>query len=336
MSLAGFDARPAPQTEGRQDAAAVARRLTGSVSVEQFNREIRERRFAHFAQTLHPTEMTAIYDVARFDALLARAVVPPHHVDIYSGNDLMKLSDMQHKSARNGTSLITERLRQGATVRVRELQMFDTSVAALTSEVQRVFDARSQVNLYLTPPSAAGFPPHFDITDVFVLQCSGTKSWTVFEQYADQKPLPLAETLWEPERYTPEGRGTTLTLGAGDVLYLPRGTMHAAACLGRASLHLTISLTPLTVADVMVAEVKRFAESHVELRERAVWSERGGAAALTAELRRQFLALASTTDACAAVEAERRVLHGDGETSDSAGALISCLQDLEGRPPAKS
>jgi ribosomal protein L16 Arg81 hydroxylase len=257
--------------------------------------------------------------------------VPPHHVDIYSGSSLMKLSDMQDKSGRTGTSLVAEHLRQGATIRVRELQMFDAGVATLMSEVQRLFDARSQINLYLTPPSAAGFPPHFDITDVFIVQCSGTKSWTVFEQYADHKLLPLPETPWEPTRYTPQGSGTTMTLSAGDVLYLPRGTMHGAACLRQASLHLTISLTPLTVADVMVGEVKRFAEGNVELRERAAWSEDGGAAAITEQLRRQFLALASAADASAVVDAERRVIHGDGENDASAGALVSCLQELEGQ-----
>ena len=40
--------------------------------------------------------------------------------------------------------------------------------------------ARSQINLYLTPPFATGFPAHFDVTDVFIVQCSGAKSWTVF------------------------------------------------------------------------------------------------------------------------------------------------------------
>jgi hypothetical protein len=35
--------------------------------------------------------------------------------------------------------------------------------------VERHFIGRCDGNIYLTPPGKPGFPPHFDITDVFVV-----------------------------------------------------------------------------------------------------------------------------------------------------------------------
>ncbi|HEV2271324.1 MAG TPA: cupin domain-containing protein [Steroidobacteraceae bacterium] len=311
------------------DARTVAQRLTGSLSIADFNREVRERRFVCFRAAFAANEAAGVYGHARLDAALAAAVIPPHFIDIFSGGQLVKLADVQNKSGLSASALIVAHLRQGATIRVRELQMFDAGIAALTGEVQQLFAARSQINLYLTPPWAEGFPPHFDTTDVFIIQCSGAKAWTLFERYADRKTLPLMETPWEPARYVPQDAGEMMVLTSGDALYLPRGTMHAAACLAQASLHLTVGLTPLTVADVMAGEVKRFAEGNVQLRQRAIWAEGGDTSALTAEIRRHFRAIADTADAQVAVAEERQVLRGEGETRSAAGALVACLTELE-------
>ena len=35
------------------------------------------------------------------------------------------------------------------------------------------------MNAYITPESARGFEPHYDVHDVFVLQVSGEKHWSV-------------------------------------------------------------------------------------------------------------------------------------------------------------
>jgi hypothetical protein len=320
--------------QAKQGERSVAQQLTGGLSIDRFDAEIRERRFARFEGAFTAAEAAAVYDLRRFDAVQARALIPPHFIDIYSGGQLVKLAEVQNKSGQSGTSLIMAYLREGATIRVRELQMFDAGIAALMNEVQRLFQARSQINLYLTPPSTSGFPAHFDITDAFILQCSGAKSWTVFERYVDQQQLPLVETPWEPERYKPQDAGNTMTMRAGDVLYLPRGTMHGAACLSQASLHLTISLAPLTIADVMVREVKRYAEANVELRQRAVWARDGGAAALTAKIREHFQTLTEAAQGRDAVEVERRVLQSNDEIP--ADALTSCLAELEAKKPSRS
>jgi bifunctional lysine-specific demethylase and histidyl-hydroxylase NO66 len=42
-------------------------------------------------------------------------------------------------------------------------------------------------NVYITPGNAAGFTPHYDVHEVFVLQVAGKKRWTLYEP-----PIELA------------------------------------------------------------------------------------------------------------------------------------------------
>ncbi|CAK0823490.1 unnamed protein product, partial [Prorocentrum cordatum] len=92
-------------------------------------------------------------------------------------------------------------------------------------------------NAYLTPPGAQGLAPHVDKHDVFVLQQSGQKEWHL-----------LDEATWS-ERHT-------VTLTAGDVLYLPAGVPHyARSAGGEPSLHLSAGVhrSHLSAAGILAA-----------------------------------------------------------------------------------
>jgi hypothetical protein len=105
-----------------------------------------------------------------------------------------------------------------------------------------------QVNAYITPPQNQGFAPHYDVHDVFVLQVSGRKHWTI---HAPVVPDPLDSQPWEQHRAAVAARAAEdpvidTVLEPGDALYLPRGTIHAAKALGETSIHLTVGLHPIT------------------------------------------------------------------------------------------
>src|SRR5690606_25411236 len=97
---------------------------------------------------------------------------------------------------------------------------------------------------------------------------AGLKDWTVYADYASQVELPLPVTDWNPDRYTPRAVAETLTLKPGDVLYLPRGTMHSAACSTRESMHLTLAIASTTYADLLARAAEVAADANVELRRR--------------------------------------------------------------------
>ena len=109
-----------------------------------------------------------------------------------------------------------------------------------------------QINAYITPPQNQGFAAHYDTHDVFVLQVSGSKQWTIHPPVL-QDPLP--NQTWDLRKPEVEARATEkplleTVLQPGDALYLPRGFLHSAVAQGEVSIHLTVGVHPLTAYDL--------------------------------------------------------------------------------------
>jgi hypothetical protein len=123
-------------------------------------------------------------------------------------------------------------------------------------------------NAYLTPSNAQGFDIHYDNHCAIVIQLHGTKNWSIFAPLHEmplarcERPIPLEEL----------GQSLLCTqLMTGDVLYIPRGFPHYALTEGDTSLHLTLSLRPITWAEV----VQAFCHSDAALRRSVRLSNRG-------------------------------------------------------------
>ena len=150
----------------------------------------------------------------------------------------------------------------GATVIFRQLQTRVPTLARLCVALGRRFSSRVQTNVYLTPPDAQGFSPHWDTHDVFVLQISGTKHWSIYDT---KVKLPLRGQRFEPG-IPPGDVRDEFDLGPGSAVYLPRGLMHAARSTGQASLHITLGLTAFTWAEFLVESVTAAALEEESLR----------------------------------------------------------------------
>ena len=118
--------------------------------------------------------------------------------------------------------------------------------------MEKVFSSHFQTNIYLSPPNAQGFATHFDSHDVFVLQVSGSKQWTIYDTLIE---LPLHGQAYESDKHIPGSPTGELTLKAGDVFYCPRGLFHSARSTDEISLHITLGLIGKTWADAMVEAV---------------------------------------------------------------------------------
>ena len=150
----------------------------------------------------------------------------------------------------------------GSTVIFNQLHARLPTLARLCAALGSRFSSRVQANVYLTPPGAQGFAPHWDVHDVFVLQISGTKRWSIYDT---KVRLPLRGQRFEPG--TPPGDlSDEFELGPGSALYLPRGLMHSARSTGRASLHVTLGLTAFTWAEFLVESVTAAALEEESLR----------------------------------------------------------------------
>lgn len=140
----------------------------------------------------------------------------------------------------------------GATISLSQLHERLPPLAALCRAVERTFSSHFQTNIYLSPPHAQGFKAHFDNHDVFVLQVSGSKLWTIYDTGI---VLPLRGQGFDPDKHTPGPPTREFMLSAGDLLYCPRGLYHSARSTDEASLHITLGLIGKTWADVMIEAV---------------------------------------------------------------------------------
>lgn len=302
----------------RSDDLAVA--LTGEFGIVRFDAEVRERSWCRFDGAFDAKQTAAWFDVGRLERVLSDSAALAS-VDIYADGHLKRLADMQKKSGHSPLGVATRYFRDGQTVRLRDADRFDHALNNLMSAVERVFVGATQANVYLTPPRSDGFPPHFDITDVFVVQLLGTKCWKVFRDYTNQIELPLPSTDWDAERYTPLGEPTAFELMPGDVLYLPRGTMHSAACTERESMHLTISLAPATLYDVLTRALGQAADADVSLRRRVAAT--GTGAPTAEEIRALLVAALDKADLASILVTEET----DGD-NDGRGRLAAAIADL--------
>ena len=141
----------------------------------------------------------------------------------------------------------------GATLVLQGLHRTWSPLADFTRQLITDLGHPAQVNAYITPASARGFDPHYDVHDVFVLQIAGEKRWRI---HRPVHPQPLRDQPWTDHRLAVEQQAQgdpaiNEIFRPGDVLYLPRGWIHSATALGGTSIHLTIGVAALTRHDVL-------------------------------------------------------------------------------------
>ena len=199
----------------------------------------------------------------------------------------------------------------GATVVFAGLQDRIERVRELCTAIALRSSMRTQANIYLTPPHSQGFDVHWDTHDVFVLQIEGTKSWRIH----DGGPAhPLGGQKFDPARH---GHGDVIdefTLHAGQVLYIPRGLMHAAAATETVSLHITLGMIAYTWIELLSDCLTELAERSPEWRESLPFGfardADAGGARLDAALRDRIAALAHDIDVPGVAAARAEVVEG--------------------------
>jgi len=148
---------------------------------------------------------------------------------------------------------INEEYAQGATIALPGMQRTWPALAGLCNRLQAHFDHPAHANVYITPGNAAGFTPHYDIHEVFVLQIAGRKRWSI---YAPVVELPHRSQPFTPQAYAGQAPIAQITLDDGDLLYLPRGFLHSTTTSDSFSAHVTIGITVYTWVDVLSEYLK--------------------------------------------------------------------------------
>lgn len=121
----------------------------------------------------------------------------------------------------------------GASLRLLQPQAQFNGIYRLCAHIEEFLECIVGANVYLTPVNHQGFAPHFDDIDAFVCQVTGCKRWKVYEPRNDGlDDLPRGSSIdFTHEEMSDVKVAIDTVLYPGDMLYLPRGTIHEAECV---------------------------------------------------------------------------------------------------------
>lgn len=137
-------------------------------------------------------------------------------------------------------------LQMGATLLAGAVHEISPEVRALAVSLSEQFGGRAEANAYCSFKGVQAFKSHFDVHEVFAVQCEGEKVWNLYENRADA-PIESPRGI-NAQAVIDAGKGRVamqVRMQPGDMLYIPRGFCHDALASSGESLHVTFSITPL-------------------------------------------------------------------------------------------
>lgn len=145
-------------------------------------------------------------------------------------------------------------------VRFPELRPLSPAVDELARALEILLHQPVSVSVFWSRGGMRA-PVHFDDHDLIVVHLRGAKRW-----YISQKPSEL-NNVWKGIPGSPPELGAheTLDVNPGDLLYLPRGTLHSVDGTAE-SLHLSIGFTPLTLREAIIAALDQLSDFERPLR----------------------------------------------------------------------
>jgi ribosomal protein L16 Arg81 hydroxylase len=228
------------------DHSGILARLISPLEVDEFFRTRWQKDFLyigreardHYNDLLHPDELDTYFQAGNLS---------PHFLRVVKDGRDCELDDWTVVEQRRLTDpyrvVLVEKLFRlygdGASILINAAQRAIPSLAAFCSALEHELQTRIQANVYVTPPRAQAFAPHYDPHDVFILQIKGAKRWHLYDNAGElpvsAEPLP---TLFFEENEPKQ----IVDLNEGELLYLPRGVVHFASTGDTSSIHVTISL----------------------------------------------------------------------------------------------
>jgi ribosomal protein L16 Arg81 hydroxylase len=248
----GTDAGQSPANQSSQEAKPAAafrdaislQSLVAPTSEEEFRSRYWERK-PLILQRGNPGYYGDLFTLQDFDSSVTRG---PSYVK--TAEATTKKNAKHQGGTANALEGVLNDMRGGHTLILDGMQNFDPKLTELCRTLSQETGHKFQTNIYLTPPSGKGFTPHWDNHDVFVLQVLGSKHWKVEKE---RRAFPQRDGIIEDEGREFRGEVHEFTLRQGDMVYIPRGFVHAAECGAESSMHITLGVYPTTWSDFLGA-----------------------------------------------------------------------------------
>ena len=221
--------------------------LVAPVAVEEFRSRYWERQ-PLVVHRKDPDYYHGLFNLQDFEEAITRS---PDYVKLANAATNKNVS---YKAAMTeGLEAALGDMRAGGTLVLDQLHHREPKLNQLCRVLAAELGHRFQTNLYLTPASGKGFTPHWDNHDVFILQTVGSKNWKIEKQ---RRVFPDKSDKMGDEGRELLGDLHSFVLEQGDLIYIPRGFVHAAECEAEPSLHITLGVTGMFWDELLYAAVK--------------------------------------------------------------------------------
>jgi ribosomal protein L16 Arg81 hydroxylase len=179
----------------------------------------------------------------------------PSAVRLMRGQD--KKSPDSHRLVDGSLDLagVRQDYADGYTVVLDGVDQYARDIGSLARSIEVELNYPTQVNAYISPPASQGLVAHYDDHDLLILQIEGSKIWHLYDG-AEVSPHDLHR---KEKSVATQGlpMPTDLHMKAGDVLYLPRGRIHAAETDSASSIHLSVGIHAPTLLLLAVGALHR-------------------------------------------------------------------------------
>jgi hypothetical protein len=177
---------------------------------------------------------------------------------------------------------------RGASVILNSIDSLTPELQAIAGTLEEALGGYVQANLYCSFGGHQAFSSHFDTHDVFAIQTEGEKTWRIYE---GRVAHPISHAMIkEPDadfRRRNQGEvAMEVTMGPGDLLYIPRGQYHEALATSAACIHVSFGVVPLRGLDLLQLLEKHYLADPLFREELPAPGAADGAEALTLYLSR--------------------------------------------------
>jgi len=152
--------------------------------------------------------------------------------------------------------------RLSAVLRLERLFLEDASDTVAIEAVGALFPPSifdlgrgDTAHVYVSPPGESALANHTDVADVLVLQVAGSKEWTVCDPVPRVAKYSTCAT-YDDDEMSDLANCQALTLHPGDLLFVPKRSVHSARASRERSTHLTLGIN-----GVRALKAKRCASS---------------------------------------------------------------------------
>ncbi len=162
---------------------------------------------------------------------LIEEILSSGHDDCWLPKNGKMLNDPSLNTGRLNLETVLRKYHQGHTLLIRHGEVAHPVLEMIADDFFHLFKRPIDIQIYCTPKGEQGFGWHYDLEEVFVVQCFGEKEFYLYENTENPPSLDLNKGIvTDLSRYF-KGPELRCHLKAGDWLYIPSGYWHCARAI---------------------------------------------------------------------------------------------------------